>query len=368
MTDKEYLQIALSLAKKGQGFVSPNPLVGAVIVKGNNIIGKGYHEKYGDLHAERKALENCTKNPKGATMYVTLEPCCHYGKTPPCCEAIIESGIKKVVVSCLDPNPLVSGKGIEMLKSAGIEVIAGVLEQESKKLNEVFFHYITTKTPFVVMKYAMTADGKIATYTGKSRWITGEKARENVHRDRNKYSSIMVGVDTVIADNPLLTSRIKNAKNPVRIICDTTLRTPIDSQIVKTSKQVQTIIATACNDEQRRNKFILEGCKILDVPLKDEHIDLQFLMQKLGKMGIDSIFIEGGSTLNFSALKSGIVNKVQTYIAPKIFGGKTAKTPVGGDGFSTPDGCVKLACRTVELFGDDILIESEVLYPCLQEL
>lgn len=367
MTDKEYMQKALSLAKMGQGFVSPNPLVGAVIVKNGKIIGQGYHQKYGDLHAERKALESCVESPKNATIYVNLEPCCHFGKTPPCCDAIIKSGIKRVVVSTLDPNPLVSGKGIEALKNAGIEVVVKVLEQDGAKLNEVFFHYIKTKTPFVVMKFAMTLDGKIATNTGKSKWITEEKARENVHKDRTKYSAIMVGVQTVIADNPMLTSRIKNGKNPIRIICDTNLRTPVNSQIVKTAKQIRTIIATSNTDEKLKEKYTKNGCEIIEVPQKDTGIDLQILMQKLGALQIDSVLLEGGCTLNFSALDSKIVNKVQAYVSPKIFGGECAKTPVGGVGFSSPDNCIKIIDKKIEFFDDDILIEGQVSYECLQE-
>ena len=367
MQDKEYMKKALLLAKKGQDFVSPNPLVGAVVVKNGKIIGQGYHQKYGDLHAERKALESCIQSPQDATMYVTLEPCCHFGKTPPCCDAIINSGIKKVVVATLDPNPLMSGKGIKALKTAGIEVVVGVLERESQAMNEVFFHYIKTKTPFVVIKYAMTADGKIATTTGKSKWITGEKARENVHKDRSRYSAIMVGVQTVIADNPMLTSRIKNAKNPVRIICDTSLRTPINSQIIKTSNNIKTIIATSSTNNELKEKFKSRGCKIIEVPQKNSHIDLQVLMQKLGQTQIDSILLEGGSTLNFSALNSEIVNKVQAYVSPKIFGGECAKTPVGGVGFLSPDKCIKLVDKTVEFFDDDILIQGQVSYECLQE-
>ena len=367
MQDKEYMKKALLLAKNGQGFVSPNPLVGAVVVKNGKIIGQGYHQKYGDLHAERKALESCMQSPQNATMYVTLEPCCHFGKTPPCCDAIINSGIKKVVVATLDPNPLTSGKGIKALKTAGIEVMVGTLERDSQAMNEVFFHYIKTKTPFVVMKYAMTADGKIATATGKSKWITGEKARENVHKDRSRYSAIMVGVQTVIADNPMLTSRIENAKNPVRIICDTSLRTPINSQIIKTSNNIKTIIATSSTNNELKEKFKNQGCKIIEIPQKNSHIDLQVLMQKLGQMQIDSILLEGGSTLNFSALNSEIVNKVQAYVSPKIFGGECAKTPVGGVGFLSPDKCIKLVDKTVEIFDDDILIQGQVSYECLQE-
>ena len=225
--DMEYMQLALALARKGCGWVAPNPMVGAVIVKDGEIIGQGWHEKCGQPHAERNALASCTKSPRGATMYVTLEPCCHTGRQPPCTDAILEAGIRRVVVGSGDPNPLVAGKGIQILRAHGIEVTENVLREECQRLNEVFFHYIRTKRPFVVMKYAMTLDGKIAAYTGASKWITGEKARNHVQEQRHRYSAIMAGVGTVLADDPLLTCRINGGKNPIRIICDTNLRTPL---------------------------------------------------------------------------------------------------------------------------------------------
>ena len=368
MTDIEYMKIALDLAKKGRGFVNPNPMVGAVVVKDNEIIGQGYHEKYGHLHAERNAIADCKVSPMGTTIYVTLEPCCHYGKTPPCTDAIIESGIKKVVIGSSDPNPLVAGKGVEILKSNNIEVVENVLKEECDKLNEVFFHYIKTKTPYVVMKYAMTMDGKIATYTGKSKWITGEESRLNVHKDRHKYSGIMVGVGTVLADDPMLNCRIQNGKNPTRIICDTNLRIPLDSNIVKTSQEIPTIIATSCEDKQKQKAYMDKGCKVVQISKKDNHIDLNILMRYLGEEEkIDSILLEGGGALNWSALNSHIVNKVQTYISPKIFGGIEAKSPVSGIGVENPNHAFYLKNTSIKQIGEDILIESEVLQKCSQE-
>ncbi|HAN20880.1 MAG: riboflavin biosynthesis protein RibD [Clostridiales bacterium GWF2_36_10] len=361
MSNIEYMKIAIENAKKGCGYVNPNPMVGAIIVKNKKIIGSGYHEKYGGLHAERNALESCTCSPQGATMYVTLEPCCHYGKTPPCTEAIIKNSIKRVVIGSKDPNPLVAGKGIEALILNGIEVITGVCEEECNKLNEVFFYYIKTKTPFVVMKYAMTIDGKISTYTGWSRWITGEKAREHVHQSRHRYTAIMIGVNTVISDDPLLTCRLQNGKNPVRIICDTNLRTPLNSKIIKTANDISTYIATACTDVEKQKQFINFGCKLLIIPKKEEHIDLNVLMLRLGEQNIDSVLLEGGSTINYSALQAGIVKKVQCYIAPKIFGGNTAKTPVGGLGIELPDNAFLLKDKQIIFLDDDILIEGEVI-------
>lgn len=360
MEDIEYMKRALLLAERGCGFVNPNPMVGAVIVKNGTIIGEGYHERYGQLHAERNAIAACRESAEGAVMYVTLEPCCHYGQTPPCTEAIIKSGIKKVFVGSMDPNPQVGGKGIENLRDKGIEVVTGILEKECLELNEIFFHYIKTKIPLVTMKYAMTLDGKIATYTGKSKWITGEKAREHVHYTRQRHAAIMVGVGTVIADDPLLTCRIPGGRNPIRIICDTRLRTPISAQVIKTARQVETYIATSCTDELKREAFIQAGCKIITVAEAENHINLEELLIKLGEEKIDSILLEGGAALNYSALKAGIVNKVQAYIAPKIFGGEKAKSPVGGAGIALPDEAFLLAGKKVIFLGEDILIEGEV--------
>lgn len=370
MTDEKYMRIALELAKRAEGWTNPNPMVGAVIVKNGQIIGQGYHEKYGQLHAERNAIANCKQKTEGATIYVTLEPCCHYGKTPPCTEAIIENKIERVVIGAKDPNSLVAGKGIEILKQAGIQVTVGVLEKECNELNRVFFHYITKKRPFVAMKYAMTMDGKIASYTGKSKWITGEIAREHVHKLRHKYMGIMVGIGTVLNDNPRLDCRLPNTKNPKRIICDTNLRIPLDCQIVNTSKQIETYIATASTNDEKIEKLKDCGCNILQIPKKGEHIDLDILMKRLAEKGIDSILLEGGGTLNYEALQSGIVDYVYTYISPKIFGGKSALTAVEGQGIELPEDAFKLNNRKITVLGEDILIEHELLKgvdKCLQE-
>ncbi|MGI6013412.1 MAG: bifunctional diaminohydroxyphosphoribosylaminopyrimidine deaminase/5-amino-6-(5-phosphoribosylamino)uracil reductase RibD [Oscillospiraceae bacterium] len=368
MTDMDYMRQALHLAEKGCGFVAPNPMVGAVIVKDGVCIGQGWHARYGELHAERNALANCKGSPKGATMYVTLEPCCHYGKTPPCTDAIIENGISKVVIGSSDPNPLVAGKGVRILREHGIEVAEGVLKAECDALNRVFFHYIRTKLPYVVMKYAMTMDGKIATRTGASKWITGEAARKRVHADRHRYSAIMVGVGTVLADDPLLTCRVPEGKNPVRIVCDTHLRTPLTAQIVTTAATVKTIFATACLDSAKQRPYLDAGCEIIPVSERNGHLDLMQLMQRLGEDGIDSILLEGGGTLNWSALESGIVNRVQAYLAPKLFGGTGAPSPIGGMGVQTPANAVRLCRPVITQIGEDILIESEVQPACSQAL
>jgi len=356
---EKYMRMALELAKKGEGKVNPNPMVGAVIVKNDKVVGSGFHQKYGGFHAERNAILNCSENLEGAELYVTLEPCCHYGKTPPCTEIIIHSGIKKVVVGCIDNNPLVENKGVRILRDNGIEVVTGVLEKECRKLNEVFFHYIKYKTPFVIMKYAMTADGKIATKTGHSKWITGEEARLYVHQIRNRLSGIMVGIGTVIKDNPLLTCRIENGVNPTRIICDSSLRIPLDSNIVKTSGEVNTIVASGCNYD-RDKKRALEEKNVHVISTETEQVDLKALMTVLGKMEIDSVLLEGGGTLNYSALKQGIVNKVYAYIAPKIFGGEFAKTPVCGLGIENADEAFRLEIENIKTIGKDIFIEYNI--------
>ena len=358
--DRQYMKMALELAQKGMGFTAPNPMVGAVIVKNGRIIGQGYHRKYGELHAEREALAVCTEEPKGASIYVTLEPCCHYGKQPPCVNAILEAGIRRVIIGSSDPNPLVAGKGIRILKDHGIEVTENILKEECDKLNEAFFYYIQNKKPYVVMKYAMTMDGKIAAYTGESKWVTGEAARIHVQEQRLKYTGIMVGVGTVLADDPMLTCRLENSRNPVRIICDSHLRTPLTSKIVRTAETIPTILASSSKDQQKIKNYEELGCQVLYVPEKNGHIDLNRLMELLGAAKIDSILLEGGGSLNWSALESGIVQKVQTYIAPKLFGGEEAKTPVEGKGFPDPASAVLLKNSEIIRLGNDFLIESEV--------
>ena len=367
MNDITYMKMALTLAKKGIGRVNPNPLVGAVIVKDGLVIGEGYHEHYGAPHAEVNAFKGCRESAVGATLYVTLEPCSHFGKTPPCADLIVESGVAKVVIGSRDPNPLVAGRGIKKLRDADISIIEDVLASECDALNEVFFHYVTKQTPYVVMKYAMTMDGKIATHTGASRWITSETARKRVHEDRNRYCAIMVGVGTVLADDPMLDCRIDGGRNPIRIICDTNLRTPLDSRVVSTAKEIRTLIVTASEDFNRWNEYSDKGCEMVGIGKEGDHLDLQLLMYPLGELNIDSILLEGGATLNSSALEAKIVSKVQTYIAPKMFGGLSAPTPVAGLGVESPNDAYMLKNSKITTLGGDILIESEVEYPCSQE-
>ncbi|MCI8405275.1 MAG: bifunctional diaminohydroxyphosphoribosylaminopyrimidine deaminase/5-amino-6-(5-phosphoribosylamino)uracil reductase RibD [Clostridia bacterium] len=359
---------AIELARKGTGFVNPNPLVGAVIVKDGKIIGEGWHKKYGDLHAERNALKNCSVSTNGADMFVTLEPCCHHGKNPPCTEAVIASGIKRIYVGSYDPNPLVAGRGVQILRDNGIEVIEGFLKDECDKLNDIFFHYISTQTPYVILKAAVTADGKIAACTGNSKWITNEKSRAHTHETRKRVSAILVGINTVINDDPMLNCRSKTPSDPARIICDSTLRIPINSNIVKTAKDIPTYIACvsedtdiACVSEDTEKKNLLSkyGVHILTLPSDTGIINLAELMKILGEMNFDSVLIEGGASIHASALKSGIVNKVQWYIAPKIIGGD-GKNAVSSLGITRAADAHRLRNPHITFFDDDILIEYEV--------
>lgn len=362
---EEYMRRALELARKGEGHTSPNPMVGCVVVKDGRIISEGYHEKYGEFHAERNALTRCTEDAAGADLYVTLEPCCHQGKTPPCTDIIIEKKIARVFVGSMDSNPLVAGKGVQILRDHGIYVETGILDAECRKLNEVFYHYIATKTPFVVMKYAMTLDGKIACATGDSKWVTGEIARTQVHRMRGRYRGIMVGIGTVLADDPMLNCRVEGGVDPVRIICDSNLRIPTESQIVKTASDIETIVACsqeALESERKQEKIRrLKEAGIQIIGTEGAHgVNLVELMKKLGGQNIDSILLEGGGTLNASALEDGIVNKVYAYIAGKLIGGMDARSPVEGMGIDRMADAITLQNVEIEKLGDDFCIVGYV--------
>lgn len=360
MTDQEYMALALQLAEKGAGWTSPNPMVGAVIVKNGEIIGQGYHAKCGDLHAERAALAACTGDPAGATLYVTLEPCCHHGRQPPCTDAILQAKIARVVVGSGDPNPLVAGKGLDLLRSHGVQVTEGVLDRECRALNHVFFHFIQTGRPYVVLKYAMTLDGKLAAYTGASQWITGEQARRHVHTQRSRYRAILVGVGTVLADDPQLTCRLAGGRDPLRVVCDTNLRTPLTANVVRTARQTPTCLATCVSQESRLAPYREAGCQVLSLPQSNGQVSLPALLKALGSQGADSVLAEGGSALHWSLVRDGLVNRVQAYLAPKILGGQGAKSPVGGQGFPHPDQALRLAPPTLTPLGQDLLWESEV--------
>lgn len=366
MAEEQFMKRAIELAKQGTGWTAPNPLVGAVVVKNGRVIGEGYHRKYGELHAERNALAACTEDPAGATLYVTLEPCCHYGKTPPCTEIIIEKKIAKVVIGSRDPNPKVAGKGARILREHGIEVVEDYMREACDALNPVFFHYITTKTPYVVLKFAMTLDGKIATRTGASKWITGEAARNHVHQLRGRYAGILAGIGTVLADDPMLNCRIDGAHQPLRIILDSHLRIPMGSRLVRSAKEYPLLIV--CNESTRDReegasriqKLEEAGAKVWTLPEKNGHPDLNVLMQRLREEKIDSVLIEGGGTVNEAALKAHIVHHVYAYIAPKIFGGEDAKTPVEGSGIRLPQECANLRLAKITVLLNDMLLEYDV--------
>ena len=366
MAEEQFMKRAIELAKQGVGWTAPNPLVGAVVVKNGRVIGEGYHRKYGELHAERNALAACTEDPAGATLYVTLEPCCHYGKTPPCTEIIIEKKIAKVVIGSRDPNPKVAGKGARILREHGIEVVEDYMREACDALNPVFFHYITTMTPYVVLKFAMTLDGKIATRTGASKWITGEAARNHVHQLRGRYAGILAGIGTVLADDPMLNCRIDGAHQPLRIILDSQLRIPMGSRLVRSAKEYPLLIV--CNESTRDReegtsriqKLEEAGAKVWTLPEKNGHPDLNVLMQRLGEEKIDSVLIEGGGTVNEAALKAHIVHHVYAYIAPKIFGGEDAKTPVEGSGIRLPQECANLRLAKITVLLNDMLLEYDV--------
>lgn len=365
-----FMKRSLELAGSGWGKTNPNPLVGAVIVKDGEIIAEGYHEMLGCAHAEVSALNNAKRDVGGGTLYVNLEPCSHYGRTPPCARAIIESGIKEVVIAMVDPNPKVAGSGIRMLKDAGIRVVEGVLEEEAKKLNEIFIKYITQRKPFVIMKTAMTLDGKIASARGDSKWISGESSRKYVHVIRDRAAAIMVGINTVLADNPSLTTRLDSGsgKDPVRIIVDSRGLIPIESKVVNAESSAGVILATTSAIDSEKEKQLLDkGTRIIKADGPECRVDLVKLMDELYKLEIDSVLLEGGGGLNAAALNSGIVDKVMLFIAPKIIGGEDAKTPVEGTGIQFMKDAVKLKDISISRFDEDILVEGYVKgEPCLQ--
>lgn len=342
MTPKDYMTLALQLAEKGRMSVSPNPMVGCVIVKNNKIIATGWHQRAGESHAEIIALQATQEDLSGATLYVTLEPCCHYGRTPPCVDAILNSGIKEIYVACLDPNPVVAGKGIELLKQANITVHVGLLENEAKKLNEIFFHYITTKRPFVIAKWAMSLDGKTVTNPNDSRQISGEQAYQYTHQLRHQVDAILVGAKTALHDNPQLTARLHaNEKQPIRIVLANKSELPKNLELLNNSLPGKTIIVT-------NNKMIsAEQVEVLYIDSNNQsQISLPSLLEELGKRGITSLLIEGGmTTLNYF-IKENLINKFHVYLTPTIISSLPAKK--------------KLNNFSYHALGDDILISGEI--------
>lgn len=356
MNDIRFMKRALSLARRAQGRTSPNPSVGAVIVRDNRIISEGYHKKAGLPHAEAEAIHGSKEDLTGAVLYVTLEPCCHTDKrTPPCVNAIISSGMRRVVIAAEDPNPRVAGRGIAMLRKAGIEVTLGVLRREAELLNEAYVKFITTGSPFVTLKTAMTLDGKIATPEGKSKWITCEESRRLVHRLRGSVDAILSAIGTVRADDPRFTARARGARNPVRIIIDPDLKVPDSSHVLKTPPD--TVIVTK-NTGKRADALGKNGVSIIRY---SGSLDLKDLMSSLGGMGICSVLIEGGSSLAAHALNDGIVDKIMYFIAPKIIGGRASYTAVGGPSSREIEDAICIRDMKVRRIGGDILIEGYIV-------
>lgn len=374
MQDTDFMRRAIELAKLGTGHTNPNPLVGAVIVKNNQIVGEGFHQTYGDLHAERNAIKNCMQNhPENfsellanSTIYVTLEPCCHTGKQPPCVEAIMQNKIAKVVIGSRDPNPLVSGKGAAILRSSGITVIEDFLKDECDKLNPVFFHYIQTKTPYVALKFAQSVDGKIASKTGDSKWISNEKSRLFTHELRNQYTAILIGSNTAAADDPTLNCRIekingRTPRNPVRIVLSTRLNLDITGNLVKTARQIPLI--AVCTNESLADPKVLEkkqalescGATVLAVAQKANRIDLADLCKKLGEQKIDSVLVEGGGEVLGSFADERLFNRVYCFTGCKIIGG-AGKSSIKGEGIEKISNAVPLKLEEIKQFEDDVLL------------
>ncbi|AXM89988.1 bifunctional diaminohydroxyphosphoribosylaminopyrimidine deaminase/5-amino-6-(5-phosphoribosylamino)uracil reductase [Anoxybacillus ayderensis] len=356
--DERYMRLALQLAESARGQTSPNPLVGAVVVKHGEIVGFGAHLKAGEPHAEVHALRMAGEKAEGSTVYVTLEPCSHYGRTPPCADLLIEKKVKRVVVATTDPNPLVAGKGIEKLKRAGIDVTVGVLKEEADVLNEMFFHYISTNMPYVTLKYAMSLDGKIATKTGESKWITSEEARRDVHRERRMHDAIVVGVGTILADDPSLTVRFGHeGKQPIRVVLDTHLRTPLHANVV-TDKMAPTWIVVGHHvTEEQMKPYEQAGVQM--IRMNENKIDVPSLLLELGKRNVMSIFVEGGAQVHGSFLRSRSVQQVIAYIAPMLIGGNEAPSAIGGEGFGRMIDALRLQVKHVERIGPDIKIVAK---------
>lgn len=359
--DEYFMRKALKLAENGRGTTNPNPMVGCVIVKDGRIISEGWHERAGGSHAEIHAIDNACETIENSTMYITLEPCSHHGRTPPCADRIIKEGVKRVVIAAGDPNPQVSGKGIEKLRLAGIEVKPGMLKKQAEIQNEVFRKYITCDTPFVLFKSAISLDGKIATSTGKSQWISCEESRKQVHSLRSEYTGIMAGINTVLLDDPLLTSRVPGGRNPIRIIVDSALNISENARLLSSLDEAPLIIAVTDKSSQKKRRILEDmGAQIILCPQRAGMVHLTFLMKELHKRGIDSILLEGGGTLAFTAFKEELIDKVLLYLAPTIIGGKDARTAVEGDGFSSLDKITRLKDVTTGRCGEDIRIQGYV--------
>jgi diaminohydroxyphosphoribosylaminopyrimidine deaminase / 5-amino-6-(5-phosphoribosylamino)uracil reductase len=362
--DAMYMQQALTLAREGAGLVSPNPLVGCVIVKDGEVVGQGYHQRYGGPHAEVHALQEAGSRAHGAVLYVNLEPCCHTGKTPPCVEAVLRAGIGRVVAALRDPNPLVAGGGVARLQQAGIPVTLGVCEAAARELNEAFIKHVTTGRPFVTLKCAMSLDGKIATRTGASQWITSPPAREEVHRLRHATDALLVGIGTVLQDDPLLTTRLpdRHGVNPVRVIVDSTLRLPAQARVATVTSDCHTLVATTSRATQESLQRLRDqGLEIVVLPTYDDgRVDLEALLQYLGERKMTSVLVEGGATLNATLLRRRLIDKVLFFIAPKIIGGDGLSV-IGTCGVESMEQVMRLCHSRGWHIGEDFLVQAYLL-------
>lgn len=355
--DEYWMRQALRLAQKGKGRTSPNPMVGAVLVREGKVIGEGFHAKAGEPHAEILALSRAGHQARGATLYINLEPCSHQGRTPPCAPEVIQAGVRRVVVGMEDPNPLVKGRGLEMLREAGLDVEVGLLESDCKKLNESFIKYICTKQPFVILKIAATLDGKIATAQGESKWITGEKARKLVQRLRNESDGILVGIGTILKDDPLLTPRIKGGKNPFRIVLDSQLRIPDQARVLQKIPEKTILVTSEGAPDQKIEEFKKKGSQVLVLETVEGRINLRALLFRLGEMGITSLLVEGGSEVNGSFLREGLMDKLLLFLSPKLLGGQALEM-FGGRGVEKLEDAYQIDHIKVKKVGEDLLIEG----------
>ncbi|MFO0794857.1 MAG: bifunctional diaminohydroxyphosphoribosylaminopyrimidine deaminase/5-amino-6-(5-phosphoribosylamino)uracil reductase RibD [Candidatus Brocadiaceae bacterium] len=357
--EEKYMSLALELAVKGRGRVEPNPMVGAVLVKDGEIVGKGYHQIFGGAHAEIHAINEGGENGKGATLYVSMEPCAHFGKTAPCADAIIRAGITKVVAAVADPNPVTAGRGIQKLKDAGIDIQIGVLEHQARRLNAPFFKLMQKGIPYVIAKWAMSLDGKIATYTGESKWITSEESRRYVHKIRGQVDGILVGINTVLRDDPLLTCRTEGGRNPRRIIIDSNALLPLNSRLLNTINESEVVVAVNKNAPvERIEKLRQLGCRVIQTCNSLDRVDLKELFYRLGEMELTNILVEGGSRVITSFFEERLVDKVMVFIAPIIIGGKGAISPVLGKGIDTIREATEIREITVQRISKDILVEG----------
>ncbi len=358
MNDEKWMKRVLRLAEKGKGRTSPNPMVGAILVKDGTVVGEGYHARAGEAHAEIVALRKAGPSSRNATLYLNLEPCTHYGKTPPCAPAVIEAGVGHVIIGMEDPNPLVRGRGIKALKEAGVTVRVGVLEEECRRLNEAFCKYIVKKEPFIILKIAATLDGRVATRQGDSKWISSDASRRLVHRLRNEVDGVLVGISTVLKDDPLLTTRMVRGRDPWRIILDTHLRIPEKANVLQTSPSKTIIATTEAAPKDKRNRLEEVGASVLIFPSKQDKVDLRACLSKLGEMGMMSLMVEGGTQINGSFLDEGLVDKVVLFLSPRLIGDHQALGIFGGHGVRDLSQAPVLKDMRVRKIGGDLLIEG----------